>query len=102
MPLSHEVENDVRCLIGASGWIEKQKFDKLHEIVIRLQLSSIKEAIGENPDSVDLPDTMGSTPLLRAAAGGPSRLDTPCSQRRSYGYVSCPHLSHMLPIGAKH
>ena len=62
MPLSHEVENDVRCLIGASCWIEEQKFDKLHEIVIRLLLSSIKEAVAENPDSVDLPDTMSSTP----------------------------------------
>lgn len=65
--LSQEAEDDIPA---ASDWIEEQKFDKLHKIIIRLPLSSLEEAISENPDSVEVPDAMGRTPRLWAAAGG--------------------------------
>ena len=68
--LSQEAEEDVRCLTAASDWIEEQNFGKLHKVVIRLLLSSLEEAISEDPNSIDVPDAMGRTPLLWAAARG--------------------------------
>ncbi len=68
--LSQETEDDIRCLTAASDWVEDQNFGKLHKVVIRLLLSSLEEAVAEDPDSVDVPDAMGRTPLLWAAARG--------------------------------
>jgi len=68
--LSQEAEEDIRCLTAASDWIEEQSFGKLHKIIVRLLLSSLEEAIADNPDSIDVSDAMGRTPLLWAAARG--------------------------------
>lgn len=68
--LSHEAEDDIRCLTAASDWIEEQDFGKLHKIILRLLLSSLEEAIADNPESIDVTDAMGRTPLLWAAARG--------------------------------
>jgi len=68
--LSQEAEEDIRCLTAASDWIEEQSFGKLHKIVVGLLLSSLEEAIAETPDSIDVTDAMGRTPLLWAAARG--------------------------------
>lgn len=68
--LSQEAEEDIRCLTAASDWIEEQNFGKLHKIIVKLLLSSLEEAIADNSDSIDVPDAMGRTPLLWAAARG--------------------------------
>ena len=68
--LSQEAEDDIRCLTAASDWIDEQNFGKLHKVIIRLLLSSLEEAIAEDPDSIDVTDAMGRTPLLWAAARG--------------------------------
>lgn len=68
--LSQEAEEDIRCLTAASDWIEEQNFGKLHKIVVGLLLSSLEEAVADNPDSIDITDAMGRTPLLWAAARG--------------------------------
>lgn len=68
--LSEEAEDDIRCLTAASDWIEEQDFGKLHKIILRLLSSSLEEAIAEDPDSIDVTDAMGRTPLLWAAARG--------------------------------
>lgn len=68
--LSLLAEDDIRCLTAASDWIEEQNFSKLHKLIVRLLLSSLEEAISDDPDSVDVTDAMGRTPLLWAAARG--------------------------------
>ncbi|KAL8726875.1 MAG: hypothetical protein Q9166_006427 [cf. Caloplaca sp. 2 TL-2023] len=68
--LNREAEEDIRCLTSASDWIEEQDFSKLHKIIVRLLLSSLEEAIADDPESIDVTDAMGRTPLLWAAARG--------------------------------
>ena len=68
--LSREAEDDIRCLTAASDWIEEQNFGKLHKIILGLLLSSLEEAIADDPESIDVTDAMGRTPLLWAAARG--------------------------------
>lgn len=68
--LGPEAEEDIRCLTAASDWIEEQNFGKLHKIIVRLLLSSLEKAIADDPDSIDVTDAMGRTPLLWAAARG--------------------------------
>ena len=68
--LTQEAEDDIRCLTAASDWIEEQNFGKLHKIIVGLRLSSLEEAIADDPDSIDVTDAMGRTPLLWAAARG--------------------------------
>lgn len=68
--LSQEAEDDIRCLTAASDWIEEQGFGKLHKIILRLLSSSLEEAVTDNPESIDVTDAMGRTPLLWAAARG--------------------------------
>lgn len=68
--LSQEAQDDIRCLTAASDWIEEQDFGKLHKIILRLLLSSLEEAIADKPESIDVTDAMGRTPLLWAAARG--------------------------------
>ncbi len=62
--LDREAEEDIQCLTSASDWIEEQDFSKLHKIIVRLLLSSLEEAIADDPESVDVTDAMGRTPLL--------------------------------------
>lgn len=68
--LSLEAEDDIRCLTAASDWIEEQNFGKLHKIILGLLLSSLEEAIADDPESIDVTDAMGRTSLLWAAARG--------------------------------
>lgn len=68
--LSQDAEEDLRCLTAASDWIDEQNFGKLHKIIVKLLLSSLEEAIANDPDSIDETDAMGRTPLLWAAARG--------------------------------
>lgn len=68
--LTQEAEDDIRCLTAASDWIEEQNFGNLHKIIVGLRLSSLEEAIADDPDSIDVTDAMGRTPLLWAAARG--------------------------------
>ncbi|KAL9627831.1 MAG: hypothetical protein Q9204_006302 [Flavoplaca sp. TL-2023a] len=68
--LNQEAEEDIQCLTSTSDWIEEQDFSKVHKIVVGLLLSSLEEAIAEDPKSLDVIDAMGRTPLLWAAARG--------------------------------
>lgn len=68
--LNWEAEEDIQCLTSATDWIEEQEFSKLHKISVGLLLSSLEEAIADDPKSIDVTDAMGRTPLLWAAARG--------------------------------
>ncbi|CZT47714.1 related to ankyrin [Rhynchosporium secalis] len=71
--LDKAAEEDIRCLIASSDWIDDQNFSKLHKIIVGILLLDLEEAIANDPGQVDITDAMGRTPLLWAAARGDAK-----------------------------
>ncbi|XMA09114.1 hypothetical protein WAI453_001905 [Rhynchosporium graminicola] len=60
--LDKAAEEDIRCLIASSDWINDQNFSKLHKIIVGILLLDFEEAIANDPGQVDITDAMGRTP----------------------------------------
>ncbi|KAL9090460.1 MAG: hypothetical protein Q9159_001990 [Coniocarpon cinnabarinum] len=107
----------LRCLTDSSEWVDEQNFTTLHQIVIQKRHTSLEEEIIQQADNIDVPDAMGRTPLLWAAARGDSRavalllkhgadpntmdlqMSPPLSYAADRGHALCSHL--LLDAGAQ-
>lgn len=71
--LSEDAAKSLSCLTRTDDFIEEQNFTQLHKIVLGLFLFNLEEELQKGPDSVDITDAMGRTPLMWASARGDDR-----------------------------
>jgi len=118
--LSEKATNALRTITKGSDYlddfIESMRFTKAHSIVLGLSLQNLEQELVWNPDTVNMQDAMGRTPLAWAAARGdahavaillihgadPNIMDVqvsgPLSNAAAQGHTTCVEL--LLEAGA--